>query len=120
MPHPWYFHFIRFIVSCTQFLLKFRTPHNTGQATKMLTSEQKSQIINECVEDMISPVDLAKKWGCNPDTIRAWVRKAGKVLPKTYKKSAFSERAATPGYVSTSPGLVMCQLSSWLATLVDW
>ena len=41
-------------------------------------------VIKECVEDKIRPTVLAKKWGCNPDSIRAWVRKAGKTLPKTY------------------------------------
>ena len=46
-------------------------------------------IIAECVDDHISPVDLAKKYSVNADTIRAWIRKAGKTLPKTYKKSIY-------------------------------
>jgi len=55
------------------------------QRTKNLTKEQRTEIVNECVQDKVSPVDLAKKWNCNPDTIRTWVRKAGKNLPRVYK-----------------------------------
>ena len=43
----------------------------------------------------MSPADLAKKWQCNPDTIRTWVRKAGKVLPKSYKKSNYRDIEVT-------------------------
>ena len=71
--------------------LRTSASQNQAQNTKNLTQEQKNQIINECVEDHFSPADVAKKWGCNPDTIRTWIRKAGKTLPKTYKKSAFSD-----------------------------
>jgi len=49
-----------------------------------LNCEEIQMVIKECVEDKIRPTALAKKWGCNPDSIRAWVRKAGKTLPKTY------------------------------------
>ena len=80
--------------------VSLRTSHSQSQLqatqTKNLTPEQKQQIINECVENHISPMDLAKKWGCNPDTIRSWVRKAGKTLPKTYKKTLINNEA--PGY----------------------
>ena len=51
-----------------------------------LTKEQRTQIVQECVEDQVSPADLARKWKCRPETIRAWVRKAGKQLPRRYKK----------------------------------
>ena len=53
---------------------------------KSLTTEQMAQIISECVDDHVSPVNLAKKYNVRADTIRAWIRKAGKTLPKTYKK----------------------------------
>ena len=68
--------------------------------TKNLTPEQRQQIINECVEDMISPTDLARKWNCNADTIRIWVRRAGLTLPKQYKKSIYpgSRAAQANGY----------------------
>ena len=59
-----------------------KPPNST---TKNLTPEQRQQIIKECVEDLISPTDLARKWNCNADTIRTWVRKAGLTLPKQYK-----------------------------------
>ena len=49
------------------------------------TDDQKAQIINECVDDQVSPVELAKKYSVNADTIRAWVRRAGKALPKWYR-----------------------------------
>ena len=49
--------------------------------TLWLTPDQRTQIIHECVEDKISPTTLARKWQCNADTIRSWVRKY------KYKKS---------------------------------
>ena len=74
---------------------------NQGNNTKNLSIEQRNQIINECVDDRVSPVDLAKKYSVNADTIRAWIRKAGKTLPKTYKKSIYpaeiQNRGGTPG-----------------------
>ena len=69
---------------------------NNGLTTKNLTPEQRQQIINECVEDMISPTDLARKWNCNADTIRTWVRKAGLTLPKQYKKSIYPDSGSAP------------------------
>ena len=55
--------------------------------TSELTPEQWQQIIKECVEEEISPSELARKWNCSSDTIRTKVRKAGLTLPKQYKKS---------------------------------
>ena len=69
---------------------------NSGLTTKNLTPEQRQQIINECVEEMISPTDLARKWNCNADTIRTWVRKAGLTLPKQYKKSIYPDNSSSP------------------------
>ena len=60
-----------------------------------LTQEQRTQIIQECVEDKVSPAVLAKKWGCNPGTIRMWVKKAGKTLPKTYSVAQLPEENVT-------------------------
>eukprot|EP00090_Calanus_glacialis_P044531 TRINITY_DN7950_c0_g1_i1.p1 TRINITY_DN7950_c0_g1~~TRINITY_DN7950_c0_g1_i1.p1 ORF type:complete len:1263 (-),score=483.66 TRINITY_DN7950_c0_g1_i1:324-3560(-) len=83
---------------------------STVTNTKNLTAEQRNQIVHECVEDQVSPTDLAKKWQCNADTIRTWVRKAGKQLPKQYKKSTYPpdpqirERIPTPGTSKQPPG----------------
>ncbi len=75
----------------------YRNPANATN-TKNLTPEERALIVSECCEQQISPGDLGRKWGCSADTIRQWVKKAGKVLPKTYKKSAYSEsRSGTPG-----------------------
>ena len=60
-----------------------------GSNTKNLTTEQRNQIIGECVDDHFSPCELAKKYSVPSNTIRAWIRKAGKTLPKTYKKSIY-------------------------------
>ena len=74
-----------------------RTLSNASN-TKNLTQQQRDQIISECVDEQISPMELGKKWGCSPDTIRHWVKKAGKTLPKTYKKTEYSDsRSSTPG-----------------------
>ena len=61
-----------------------------------MTPEQREQIIKECVEEKISPADLARKWNCNKDTIRSWVRKAGLTLPKDYKKSIVPDSSSSP------------------------
>merc|ERR1740123_73135 len=75
---------------------------------KNLTPAQRDQIVSECVDHMWSPVDLGKKWGCSPDTIRQWVKKAGKVLPKTYKKTEYSEsRSSTPGTMKTGNNVAL-------------
>ena len=74
----------------------FSIDSNSGLTTKNLTPEQRQQIINECVEEMISPTDLARKWNCNADTIRTWVRKAGLTLPKQYKKSIYPDSGNAP------------------------
>ena len=74
----------------------FSIDSNSGLTTKNLTPEQRQQIINECVEEMISPTDLARKWNCNADTIRTWVRKAGLTLPKQYKKSIYPDSGSSP------------------------
>ena len=74
----------------------FSIASNSGLTTKNLTPEQRQQIINECVEEMISPTDLARKWNCNADTIRTWVRKAGLTLPKQYKKSIYPDSGSAP------------------------
>ena len=38
------------------------------------------------MEQKISPTVLARKWKCNADTIRTWVRKAGFKLPAQYRQ----------------------------------
>jgi len=59
------------------------------QQSNQLTEDQKNQIIQECVEDRVSPLVLAKKWKCSDTSIRVWVRKAGKQLPVKYKTRVF-------------------------------
>ena len=61
---------------------------SSANAIKNPTPAQRDQIVSECVDHHWSPVDLGKKWGCSPDTIRQWAKKAGKVLPKTYKRGS--------------------------------
>ena len=63
-----------------------QTKSSLSPTFRKYTQEQKTQIINECVENLTSPKDLSRKWGCGQDTIRNWVRKAGKELPRKYRK----------------------------------
>lgn len=98
-------HLVDFTLNFVLFTTKKHFIRNSsssqGSNTKLLTTEQRNQIIAECVEDHISPVDLAKKYVVNADTIRAWIRKAGKTLPKNYKKPIYppdgQNRGGTPG-----------------------
>jgi len=67
-----------------------KNPLTIAKASDMKTkiSEvEKAKIVQECVEDKVSPVSLAKKWNCSAKAIRTWVRSTGKQLPKKYKKS---------------------------------
>ena len=48
--------------------------------------EIRNQIVSECIKDLVSPTELAKKWGVNAEMIRTWVRQSGNALPKTYLK----------------------------------
>ena len=68
------------------------------------TDEQKSSIVKEVVESLISPADLSKKYGASADTIRTWVKKAGFDLPKAkdYKKSTTVAATTAPSKKSES------------------
>ena len=92
-------HFLPFL------LLLLLLPHHStsNQATKLLTPEQRALIVDECCEENVSPSELARKWGCNADTIRTWVRKAGRQLPKQYKKSS-GGYPDSPGYGTSCSG----------------
>ena len=48
---------------------------------------------HQSVDHQWSPMDLGKKWGCSAD--KKWVKKAGKVLPKTYKKTEYNSESRT-------------------------
>ena len=76
-------------VITSHYCFLFSFDSNTGAITENLDPELRQKIINECVQAMISPTDLARRWNCNADTIRTWVREAGLTLPKQYKKSIF-------------------------------
>ena len=65
--------------------------------TKNMSTKQKNEIIRECVEDHISPVELGRRHHMTADTIRAWVRKAGMNLPKTYRRSEVRKTAGAAG-----------------------
>ena len=70
--------------------------------TKNMSTKQKNEIIRECVEDHISPVELGRRHHMTADTIRAWVRKAGMNLPKTYRRSEVRKTAGAAGQVEAS------------------
>jgi len=55
------------------------------------------------VEGQISPIELARRYSVNADTIRAWVRKSGRTLPKTYRKLGPGESSGLQNRRSLSP-----------------
>ena len=63
---------------------------------RQMSKTDRDEIIHECTEDLVCPSDLAKKWNCNPDTIRTLVRKARKTLPKQYRKSIYRDKPKPP------------------------
>jgi len=50
------------------------------------TAEQRARIMREVLEEHISPADLSKKYNISAHAIRDWVKKAGRKLPKSYKR----------------------------------
>jgi transposase-like protein len=56
--------------------------------TKNMSAETRQEIIRQCVEEQISPVELARRYSLSADTIRGWVKKSGLTLPKTYRKTS--------------------------------
>ena len=76
-------------------------PQHQGAKTSKLTPEQWQQVIKECVEEGISPSELARKWNCSSDTIRTKVRKAGLTLPKQYKKSSNLDPGGSRGLLNS-------------------
>ena len=50
-----------------------------------ITKVQRQLVVSQCCDDLISPSDLSKRWNISADTVRMWVRKAHKRLPKFYR-----------------------------------
>lgn len=57
------------------------------QNKRVFSQEEKDEIVAECLETLVSPNELGKKYGATADTIRGWIKKAGKELPKNYKRT---------------------------------
>jgi len=53
--------------------------------------EQKKFIVEQVVDNHFSPRDLSRKYRMSSHTIRDWVKKSGKTLPKIYKESGTYE-----------------------------
>jgi len=51
-----------------------------------ITAELRARIMQEVLEEQISPADLSKKYNISAHAIRDWVKKAGRKLPKSYKR----------------------------------
>jgi len=65
-------------------------PKPTGKQTSgagAYDAEQRQEIVREVLVDLIAPSDLARKYKISAHSIRDWVKKTGKTLPKQYKKS---------------------------------
>ena len=50
-----------------------------------ITKVQRQLVVSQCCDDLISPSDLSKRWNISADTVRMWVRKAHRRLPKFYR-----------------------------------
>ena len=87
-------------------LFKIPEHQQQGAKTSKLTPEQWQQVIKECVEEGISPNDLARKWNCSSDTISKLsklskqvfkVRKAGFTMFEQFKKSPILDTGGSRG-----------------------
>ena len=53
--------------------------------TQKKGEEDKSIIVKQCVENLVSPKKLAILYKCDSKSVRNWVKKRGFELPKKYK-----------------------------------
>ena len=68
-----------------------------ASSNQKVSDAQKQTIMREVLEDHISPNELARKYNLSPDTIRGWIKRAGKKLPKVYRKAEHSTVNAPTG-----------------------
>jgi len=53
-----------------------------GGNRKLSKAEERNRIVNECVNERISPKNLSIKYGFPVHSIWHWVKQAGKTLPE--------------------------------------
>ena len=63
---------------------KIPSPVASTSPIEFFDSESKAKIVQQCVDNLISPEKLAKMYKCVPRTIRTWVKKSGHSLPEKY------------------------------------
>ena len=63
---------------------KILSPVQSTSPIEFFDSESKTKIVQQCVDNLISPEKLAKMYKCVPRTIRTWVKKSGQSLPEKY------------------------------------
>ena len=62
-----------------------KTQNTSSLAASSYGPEQRARIVREVLEEQKSPADLGKKYGISGHAIRDWVKKAGHMLPKSYR-----------------------------------
>ena len=63
---------------------KIPSPVASTSPIEFFDSESKIKVVQQCVDNLISPEKLAKMYKCVPGTIRTWVKKSGHSLPEKY------------------------------------
>ena len=63
---------------------KILSPLPSTSPTEFFDSDSKTKVVQQCVDNLISPEKLAKMYKCVPRTIRTWVKKSGHSLPEKY------------------------------------
>jgi hypothetical protein len=61
---------------------------------KDFSADERTKIVSECVDELISPAELALRYNVNVTAIRSWVKASGKTLPSRYKVT--SQKPSTP------------------------
>ena len=84
--------------------LPVQTPlQNDWRSNKSkMTDELKVQIIKLCCEDLISPAELASRFGVNVVQIRKVIKDAGQKLPTKYKITNSKNLSTTLGHAASS------------------
>ena len=64
-----------------------QSPLPIPSPNEFFDSESKTKIVQQCVDNLISPEKLAEVYKCVPTSIRNWVKKSGHSLPKNYSNN---------------------------------
>ena len=93
------------------------SPIPSTSPTEFFDSESKTKVVQQCVDNLISPEKLAIMYKCVPRTIRTWVKKSGQSLPEKYTNNVHELETYTSSIPATNIEVVLTVISINLQSL---